>query len=50
VLFYNYGFSCFTPASCSPRYQAAQWGDVDGNGIIDVTDVAVLVHNYGTLT
>jgi hypothetical protein len=50
VLFFNFGFSCFTPATCSPRFQAAQWGDVNGNGIIDVTDIAVLVHNYGILT
>jgi hypothetical protein len=50
VLFYDYGFSCLTPATCSPRFQAAQWGDVCGHGTIDVCDVAVMVHNYGILT
>jgi hypothetical protein len=50
TVFYNYGFTCYTPATCSPRYIAAQWGDVNGNGIIDISDATVVAHNYGTYT
>jgi len=50
VVFYNYGFSCFTPATCSPRFLAAQWGDVNGDGVIDIVDAGVVAHNYGTYT
>ena len=50
VIFYNYGFSCYTPATCSPRFIAAQWGDVNGNGIIDISDAGVVAHNFGTYT
>lgn len=50
VIFYNYGFTCYTPATCSPRFVAAQWGDVNGNGIIDISDAGVVAHNFGTYT
>jgi len=50
VIFYNYGFTCYTPATCSPRFINAMWGDVNGNGIIDINDAGVVAHNYGTYT
>jgi hypothetical protein len=50
VVFYNYGFTCYTPATCSPRFIAAQWGDVNGNGIIDISDATVVARNYGIYT
>jgi hypothetical protein len=50
VVFYNYGFTCYTPATCSSRFIAAQWGDVNGNGIIDISDATIVAHNYGIYT
>lgn len=50
VVFYNYGFTCYTPSTCSPRFIAAQWGDVNGNGIIDISDATIVARNYGTYT
>jgi hypothetical protein len=50
VVFYNYGFSCYTPSTCSPRYIAALWGAVSGSGIIDISDASVVAHNYGIYT
>lgn len=50
VIVYDYGFSCFTTASCSPRYIAAQYGDVHGAGVIDIVDAGVVLQNYGIST
>jgi hypothetical protein len=48
VVFYNYGFSCFTPTTCSPRYNP--FADMNGDGIIDIVDIGVVSRNYGTFT
>jgi hypothetical protein len=48
VVFYNYGFSCFTPATCSTRYNP--FADMNGDGIIDIVDIGVVSRNYGTFT
>jgi len=50
ILFYDYGFSCYTPSACSPRYIAAIWGDNNGNGIIDIIDVGILLNHFGIVT
>jgi len=48
VVFYNYGFSCYTPATCSPRYNP--FADANGNGIIDIVDVGVVSRNFDIFT
>ncbi|SRR5712692_13148 len=48
VVFYNYGFSCYTPATCSPRYNP--FADANGNGIIDIVDVGVVSKNFDIFT
>jgi hypothetical protein len=48
VVFYNYGFSCFTPTTCSPRYNP--FADTNGNGIIDIVDIGVVSRNFDTFT
>lgn len=50
IIFYEYGFTCYTPATCSPRFQVAQWGDINGDGIIDIVDVGVVLNGFGTYT
>lgn len=50
IVLFDYGFTCYTPATCSPRYIACEWGDVHGLGIIDILDVGVVLYNYGTVT
>lgn len=50
VVFYNYGFTCYTPSTCSQRYINAIWGAVSASGIIDISDVSVVAHNYGIYT
>jgi hypothetical protein len=48
VVFYNYGFSCFTPATCSPRYNP--FADPHGFGIIDIVDVGMVSKNFDIFT
>jgi hypothetical protein len=48
VVFYNYGFSCYTPATCSPRYNP--FADMNGNGIIDIVDVGIVSKNFDIFT
>ena len=48
VVFYNYGFSCYTPATCSSRYNP--FADANGNGIIDIVDVGVVSRNFDIFT
>jgi len=48
VVFYNYGFSCYAPATCSPRYNP--FADANGNGIIDIVDVGVVSRNFDIFT
>lgn len=50
IVFYAYGFTCYTPSTCSTRFQTAQWGDINGNGIIDIIDVGVVLANFGINT
>ncbi len=50
IVFYDYGFTCYTPSTCSPRYTAAIYGDLNGNGIIDIIDIGVVLYNFGIVT
>ena len=50
IVLYNYGFTCYTVATCSPRYVAAMYGDINGNGIIDIVDVGVVLKDFGLIT
>jgi hypothetical protein len=50
VVFSAYNYSCFTPATCSPQFMSAEWGDVDGSPIIDIVDATVVAHNFNIVT
>jgi hypothetical protein len=50
IILYDYGFSCYNVIACSPRYIAAQYGDANGSGIIDIVDVGVVINNFGIIT
>jgi hypothetical protein len=47
VIFYNYGFTCYSPSTCSPRYSYNFYADIAGHGVIDVVDVGIVAKNYG---